>query len=48
MTATGGDMSCHDGEFDDVRWFPAPEALRTMTHQNEVRVVEKGLSMAAR
>ena len=47
MTATGGDMSHHDSEFDDVRWFPAPEALRTMTHQNEVRVVEKGLSMAA-
>jgi 8-oxo-dGTP pyrophosphatase MutT (NUDIX family) len=47
MTATGGDMSRHDDEFDDVRWFPASEALRTMTHQNEVRVVEKGLSMAA-
>ena len=47
MTATGGDMSLHDGEFDDVRWFPVPEALRTMTHQNEVKVVEKGLSMAA-
>ena len=47
MTATGGDMSRHDSEFDYVRWFPAPEALRTMTHQNEVRVVEKGLSMAA-
>ena len=47
MTATGGDMSRHDSEFDYVRWFPAPEALRTMTHKNEVRVVEKGLSMAA-
>ena len=47
MTATGGDMSRHDSEFDDVRWFPASEALRAMTYQNEVKVVEKGLSMAA-
>jgi 8-oxo-dGTP pyrophosphatase MutT (NUDIX family) len=47
MTHTGGDMSCHDSEFDDVQWFPAPNALETMTHQNEVRVVEKGLSMVA-
>ena len=47
MTHTGGDMSRHDSEFDDVQWFPAPNALETMTHQNEVRVVEKGLSMVA-
>ena len=48
MTATGGDMSDHDSEFDDVRWFPAVEALWTMTYQNEVNIVEKGLSMAAK
>ena len=47
MTHTGGDMSRHDSEFDDVQWFPAPDALGIMTHQNEVRVVEKGLSMVA-
>jgi 8-oxo-dGTP pyrophosphatase MutT (NUDIX family) len=47
MTQTGGDMSRHDSEFDDVRWFSAPDALETMTHQNEVQVVEKGLSMVA-
>ena len=47
MTHTGGDMSRHDSEFDDVQWLPAPDALETMTHQNEVRVVEKGLSMVA-
>jgi 8-oxo-dGTP pyrophosphatase MutT (NUDIX family) len=48
MTDTGGDTSRHDSEFDDVQWLPASDALETMTHQNEVKVVEKGLSMVAR
>lgn len=48
MSATGGDVSQHDREFDDVRWFPANEALSAMTYENEVRVVEKGLSVASR
>ena len=46
MSATGGDTSRHDHEFDDVRWFPVPEALRTLTYGNEAKIVEKGLSMA--
>ena len=48
MSATGGDVSLHDREFDEVRWYPANEALSAMTYENEVRVVEKGLSMASR
>ena len=47
MSATGGDLSLHDREFDDVQWFPTGEALTVMTHGNEVKVVEKGLSMAS-
>ena len=47
MSATGGDISRHDQEFDDVRWFPDGEALKVMTYGNEVKVVEKGLSMAS-
>ena len=46
MSATGGDTSRHDHEFDDVRWFPVPEALRTLTYGDEAKIVEKGLSMA--
>ena len=47
MSAKGGDISQHDREFDHVRWFPAGEALKVMTYGNEVKVVEKGLSMAS-
>ena len=46
MSPTGGDTSRHDHEFDDVRWFPVPEALRTLTYGDEAKIVEKGLSMA--
>ena len=48
MSATGGDISLHDQEFDEVRWFPAAEALTAMSYGNEVKVVEKGLSMASK
>ena len=48
MSATGGNMSRHDREFDRVQWFPVAEAITTMAYQNEVEVVEKGLSMASR
>ena len=47
MSATGGDLSLHDREFDDVRWFPADQAVSAMTYEGEVRVVEKGLTMAS-
>ena len=47
MSATGGDTSLHDHEFDEARWLPAAEALEIMTYGNEVRVVEKSLSMAS-
>ena len=45
MSVTGGDISRHDQEFDEVKWFPAGQALKTMTYGNEVKVVEKGVSM---
>ena len=47
MSATGGDTLEHDHEFDEVRWFPVSEALKTMTYENEAKVVEKGFSMAS-
>ena len=45
MEAVSGDTSLHDHEFDIVEWFVAPLALRAMTYQNEVRVVEKSIAM---
>ena len=47
MSATGGDTSRHDHEFDEVRWFPVQEALGTMTYGNEAKLVEKGLALAS-
>jgi 8-oxo-dGTP pyrophosphatase MutT (NUDIX family) len=44
MSATGGSLDQHDREFDDVRWFPASEALGAMTYPNERLVVEKALA----
>jgi 8-oxo-dGTP pyrophosphatase MutT (NUDIX family) len=42
----GGDLSLHDHEFDDVRWFPVQDALRLMTYRNEGRILRQALDMA--
>ena len=47
MSATGGDVSLHDHEFDAVDWLPVEDALTTLTHENEVTIVRKGLSMVS-
>ena len=47
MWAAGGDLALHDREFDVVRWFPVQGAFKTLTYENEVRIVEKGLSMVS-
>ncbi len=48
MDPIGGDMSLHDNEFDEVRWFSVKDALKTMSYGNEAEVVKKGLSMVLR
>ena len=48
MSAVGGSTALHDHEFDDVRWFPTDLAARSMRYDNEARIVEKGVRMAAR
>ena len=45
MSPTGGDLSLHDHEFDEVRWLPVSKALEALTYDNEVRIVEKSLSL---
>ena len=47
MTSTGGDLSLHDHEFDVARWFSVEEALDSLTYENEVRIVQKGLSQVS-
>ena len=48
MSATGGDVSLHDHEFDFVKWVPVEEAFETLTYENEVKIVQKGLSMVSK
>jgi len=48
MRAVGGDLALHDREFDVVKWLPGREMLTILTYENEVRIVEKGISLASR
>jgi 8-oxo-dGTP pyrophosphatase MutT (NUDIX family) len=41
MVAMGGDVSLHDHEYDDARWFAFEEALHTLTHANEAALVRR-------
>ena len=45
MTCKGGSTERHDPEFDEVRWFAAEDALRSLVYPNEVRVVELALAL---
>lgn len=41
MRATGGDISKHDDEMEDVRWFPLADALRAAAYKGEREVLER-------
>jgi 8-oxo-dGTP pyrophosphatase MutT (NUDIX family) len=43
MRATGGNVSEHDEEMEDVRWFPLAEAANTAGYKGERRVVERAV-----
>ncbi|MEK7215460.1 MAG: NUDIX hydrolase [Chloroflexota bacterium] len=47
MEPVDGDPSLHDHEFDEVRWFPAGEALEVMTYLNEVNILQKAVDVLA-
>ena len=47
MSVVGGDTKLHDHEFDEVKWFLAVAAMRTLTYENEVAIVEKCLPLAS-
>ena len=48
MAARGGSPDLHDPEFDEVKWFPAGQALETLTHATEAEVVGRALDALAR
>jgi 8-oxo-dGTP pyrophosphatase MutT (NUDIX family) len=41
MEATGGDLSLHDHEMEEVKWFPLRQALRTATYKSEQDVLRR-------
>ena len=47
MRQVGGDVSLHDHEFDEVRWFQLEEALELMTHATERSVVQQAAAAIA-
>jgi 8-oxo-dGTP pyrophosphatase MutT (NUDIX family) len=44
MEATGGDISLHDHEMEEVRWFPLAEATRAASYRSEQDVLRKAVS----
>jgi hypothetical protein len=44
----GGDVSFHDHEFDEVRWFQLEEGMELMTHATERAVVEEAAALIGR
>ncbi len=45
MKAVGGDVSLHDHEFDFVNWTPVEDSYETLTYENEVNIVQKGVAL---
>jgi 8-oxo-dGTP pyrophosphatase MutT (NUDIX family) len=41
LEAVGGDVSLHDSEYDEARWFPVAEAERQLTFANEADLVRR-------
>jgi 8-oxo-dGTP pyrophosphatase MutT (NUDIX family) len=41
MVAESGDVSLHDHEYAEARWFPLGEASRMLTYPNEVALLVK-------
>ena len=41
MEAVGGDVTLHDAEYDEARWFPFADALTQLTYVNEVEVIRR-------
>lgn len=43
MRATGGHVSEHDEEMEDVRWFPLGDAVRAAAYKGEREVLERAV-----
>jgi hypothetical protein len=47
MRATGGDITEHDEEMEDVRWFPLARAVKRAGYRGEREVVERAAERLA-
>lgn len=47
MEAAGGDFSQRDSEMEEVRWFPADEAVRTASYRGEQDVLHRAMEALA-
>ncbi len=45
MSATGGDVSLHDHEMEDVRWFELKSALKKAAYRGEREVLERAAEL---
>lgn len=45
MEYTGGDVSDHDEEVDDCRWFPIDEAIGRVEYKDEREILKKAKEM---
>jgi len=41
MRATGGDVSLHDTEMEEVRWFPLATALKKAAYKGEREILDR-------
>ncbi len=48
LEAVGGDVSLHDSEYDEARWFPLAEAERRLAYANEAELVRRAAPMIRR
>lgn len=45
MEAIGGDVSHHDHEYDDARWFPISEAPAALAYANEAEIAQRAATL---
>jgi 8-oxo-dGTP pyrophosphatase MutT (NUDIX family) len=45
MHATGGDISRHDHEMEEVRWYPLGDAARVASYRSEAEVLRKAADL---
>jgi len=45
MVPVGGSTEDHDWEYDRVEWFPADQAIKTLSYRNEVDVLRKAIAL---